>query len=668
MRSPIKIGQPGTTGMATALPSPRRGGVWLLAVALTVLALALSAPLAGAHDEPGVPAGQPGTIGAAASPPAGRSLAAVGSVSLPGFNADVWNYGGYAYIGTWGTGNNYPRECPARGVRIIDLSDPRNPTLTGAVATIGGTTQEDVEVARVETAAFQGDLLVTGVQACVRGSDAPRGLDLWDVSDPRNPQHLAFWSSGPGNGAAGVHELHLFQRGDRAYVAAAVPFSELLEGQGDFRLVDVTDPRRPAQVSAWGATLDGGLVPGREQTFYDHSAYTNDAGTLAILSYWDAGAIVLDIADPARPRFVGRTTGNNTHSVWLAQGESVLLTADELGQPEGGAWGYLHAWDVRDSAAPREIGSFATPDSRSGRPGRQYAYTVHNPFVRGGVAYLSWFGEGVRVVDLADPAAPREIAAFIPAGAGDPYGVYPAAPEVWGVHADRGVVVVSDINAGLYVLQSVPPETQRCFPETGKCVQGRLLDYWQEHGGLAINGYPISDELVETLEDGRQYTVQYFERSRLENHPENAWPYDVLLGQFGRRIHPDDPAAAPGQGATYFAETGHNLAGRFLGYWRANGGLAEFGYPISEEFVETLEDGREYTVQYFERARFEYHPEVADPRYQVLLGQFGRRIFGERGGTERLVPPAQPAQRVQPAPPSQRGQPARPVGSGRQLM
>ena len=107
-------------------------------------------------------------------------------------------------------------------------------------------------MAAVETPALQGDLLVTDVQACARASNAPRGLDRWDVSDPRTPRHLAFWSSSPAAGAASVHEVHLVQRGGRVYVAATVPFSEALEGQGDVRLVDVTDPRRPVPVSAWG--------------------------------------------------------------------------------------------------------------------------------------------------------------------------------------------------------------------------------------------------------------------------------------------------------------------------------------------------------------------------------------------------------------------------------
>ena len=170
----------------------------------------------------------------------------------------------------------------------------------------------------------------------------------------------------------------------------------------------------------------------------------------------------------------------------------------------------------------------------------------------------------------------------------------------------------------------------RCFAETGRCAGGRFLAYWQAHGGLAVNGYPLSDAFTETLEDGKPYTVQYFERVRLEYHPEQADPaYQVLLGQFGRHFHPADPPAAPAPGTRYFAGTGHNLGGSFQAYWEAHGGLAQFGYPLTEEFTLTLEDGNPYTVQYFERARFEYHPDQPKP-YDVLLGQFGRAICGDR--------------------------------------
>lgn len=65
-------------------------------------------------------------------------------------------------------------------------------------------------------------------------------------------------------------------------------------------------------------------------------------------------------------------------------------------------------------------------------------------------------------------------------------------------------------------------------------------------------------------------------------------------------------------GEVYFPETGHNLRGEFKNYWDRNGGLAVFGFPISEEFTEQTPEGS-FTVQYFERQRFEFHPEKLHP-------------------------------------------------------
>ena len=180
------------------------------------------------------------------------------------------------------------------------------------------------------------------------------------------------------------------------------------------------------------------------------------------------------------------------------------------------------------------------------------------------------------------------------------------------------------------------------FHETGQTLCDRFLDYWNAHGGLAINGYPLTAARMETLEDGKQYQVQWFERVRMEYHPEVADPqYQVLLGQFGRKIHPADPAVVAKPGQRFFTETGHNLGGDFLSYWTAQGGLAQFGYPLSEEMQETL-DGKTYTVQYTERARFERHPENQPP-YTVLLGQFGRLLLNQGGPPAAAPPPAAPS-------------------------
>ena len=176
---------------------------------------------------------------------------------------------------------------------------------------------------------------------------------------------------------------------------------------------------------------------------------------------------------------------------------------------------------------------------------------------------------------------------------------------------------------------SPPSSGPRTFPETGFTVGGRFLTYWEGNGGLPIYGYPLTPERKEVLEDGKEYTVQYFERARFEYHPENKAPFDVLLGQFGRILHPADPPVAQQPGVKFHPETGHNVPADFQAFWDKNGGLPQFGYPLSEVIKETLEDGKEYEVQYFERARFERHPENQDP-FKILLGQFGRRILANR--------------------------------------
>lgn len=191
----------------------------------------------------------------------------------------------------------------------------------------------------------------------------------------------------------------------------------------------------------------------------------------------------------------------------------------------------------------------------------------------------------------------------------------------------------------------------QCFTATGQCIGGRFLADWLTNGGLARNGYPLTGEFRQTVEDGQSYMVQYFERARLEWHPQNNPFNQVQRGQFGRRIFRErtgretDPPV-PQAGPIYFHDTGHNLSGPFLDYFQRNGGIGTFGMPLTEAFPEQLEDGHTYHVQYFERARMEYHPENEAP-YDVLLGQFGRRILAEQRAAR--TPQGVPAIRPGPA-------------------
>jgi hypothetical protein len=100
---------------------------------------------------------------------------------------------------------------------------------------------------------------------------------------------------------------------------------------------------------------------------------------------------------------------------------------------------------------------------------------------------------------------------------------------------------------------------------------------------------------------------------------------------------------AQGQaGCRAFQETGKTVCGRFLSYWQENGGLPQQGYPISNEFAEKSDlDGKTYTVQYFERAIFELHPENKPP-YDVLLSHVGLFQF------QRKYPNGEPGQTATP--------------------
>jgi len=190
------------------------------------------------------------------------------------------------------------------------------------------------------------------------------------------------------------------------------------------------------------------------------------------------------------------------------------------------------------------------------------------------------------------------------------------------------------------------------FPVTQHTVCGLFLAYWQSHGGLAQQGYPIGEETQEVSAlDGKLYTVQYFERSVLEKHPEKAPPFDVLPTQLGTiRYQQKYPNGAPGQhavpGSPLFPATGHHVGGPFLAYWQSHGALAQQGYPISEEFTEVSAlDGKPYTVQYFERAVFEWHPENSTP-YKVLLAQLGTLRQREIGLLGNVSRPAAPGARL----------------------
>jgi hypothetical protein len=370
-----------------------------------------------------------------------------------GYNAMAVGLDGIAYLGSWGGGS----DCPSLGVRLIDVHDPTAPVPIATAAQYQGTTAEHLAVAHYNTSAFTGTLLMAGIQRCVANGAAQSGLALWDVTDPANPAELGFLPTG--RGTRGVHEFTARQQGDRWLAYLATPNSEITSGIGDLRVVDVTDPRNPQEIANWGAKRDAGLpvgtgaqcapvCRGQVPQVFLHSVALSADGRTAYLSYWDLGVILLDVSEPESPRWIGRyaepqAAEGNTHSVSLAHDGKLMLVADETFGPP---WGRLRLVDVQDPTNPVQVGTFDTPDSAAGTPGEQYAYTIHNPLTddrNQNRAYLAWYGDGVRLLDISDASHPVELTSWVP----------PHGGMIWSVSFMGDLLLAGDINNGLFVLR-----------------------------------------------------------------------------------------------------------------------------------------------------------------------------------------------------------------------
>ncbi|PDW04215.1 class F sortase [Candidatus Viridilinea mediisalina] len=210
-------------------------------------------------------------------------------------------------------------------------------------------------------------------------------------------------------------------------------------------------------------------------------------------------------------------------------------------------------------------------------------------------------------------------------------------------------IVVTIILFALVVLGLLHPQPahaqgERCFSETSYCIAGEIRRFWEQSGGLPVFGFPITP-LQEEVIEGRRIQVQWFERHRLELHPNLAPPYRVQLGRLGvDRLARDGRSGVHGNassaeaGCHFFPETGHTVCGEFLANWRSAGveldgqrgfsaaeNLALFGLPISAPQEERLSDGNVYLVQWFERARMELHPDLPAGR-RILNGLLGAEM------------------------------------------
>lgn len=331
------------------------------------------------------------------------------------------------------------------GTTILDVSDPASPTVaTQWPAPIGSHTHK-VQVAD--------GLLLVNQERFREGDPYAAGMAVYSLEDPFHPRPIGYFRST----GRGVHRV-VWTGGDYAYVSA-IP-----DGFEDriWVVVDLRDPERPVELGRWwwpgtrsGDSQPVNVPPGRR--YAAHHALIH--GDRAYLGYGDAGMVILDIADRSAPKEVCRlnwSPGGDTHTVMPLPGRGLAVVTDEAVQDRcEGEPHYVRVVDVRDEHVPRVVGACPVPQGDFCERGLRFGpHNLHEnqpgSYHSEQLVFVTYFNAGLRVYDVADPAAPLEIAHWIPE---TPSGQ--EAVQINDVYVDAAYrIYVSDrVHGGVYVIE-----------------------------------------------------------------------------------------------------------------------------------------------------------------------------------------------------------------------
>jgi hypothetical protein len=279
-------------------------------VAAVGLAASLVLPLAATAHQHGSDEGH--LLGTGAS----GKIELVGQVTVhdaePGLIADVAVDPDldYAYLARWGgeacaSPEGGGKDTFDGGVYVIDIRDPANPTEVGFIPTHQDTlVGEGMQVIRLDTAAFTGDVLVINHEGC--GKNFKAGVSLWDVTDPLNPRKLQEnFGDITIDGQRAVpdvnqtHSAFAWQAGDRAFVVATDD-----EEAADVDIFEITDPKKPVLIAEFDLNELAVSQPelGLTDSFlHDMVVKEMNGRFIMLLSYWDGGYVQLDVTDPTNP-------------------------------------------------------------------------------------------------------------------------------------------------------------------------------------------------------------------------------------------------------------------------------------------------------------------------------------------------------------------------------
>jgi len=424
-----------------------------------------------------------------------RRVRRLGHLDLPGAG-QVTVSGRHAYVGHIPNKQNL-------GTSIVDIADPANPRLVATVTLddptshshkvrvvgdlmivnhernptpvgrraeqLPGVRRELTDVlgrppTRAELAAklsiTEADL--GEVEAAEKQPYRNGGFRLYDVSNPAQPKFIHHHLTG----GIGVHRFDMDAR--YAYIS-----TEMDGFVGNILVIyDIRDPRAPQEVSRWwmpGQHIAAGETPawsGKRHRLHHALRFGNEMWA----SCWHGGFRIVDISDIANPKTVASYNYHPpfpepTHTAMpvpdLIRGRRIALAIDEEDQAqsaneEEARRGRVHAgmstYDVSNYGNVKplalfEVSELDSPFART--PGARFGAHQFHERMTGTLVHAVWFSAGLRIVDVADPAAPREVGFFIPEPAGGR-----AAPQTNDVMLDeRGLIYIVDRHVGFDVLE-----------------------------------------------------------------------------------------------------------------------------------------------------------------------------------------------------------------------
>ncbi len=419
----------------------------------------------------------------------------LGHLDLPGAG-QVTVAGQYAYLGHIPNKQNL-------GTSIIDISDPKNPRVAAAI-TLDDATSHSHKVRVV------GDLMIVNhernptpvgrraeqlpgvrrdlreafgrepscaelaqklsvtetdlaaIEAAEKQPYRNGGFRIYDVANPSSPKLIHHQLTG----GVGVHRFDMDER--YAYIS-----TEMEGFIGNILVIyDLRDPQKPDEVSRWwmpGQHIAVGEKPGwsgKRHRLHHALRFGNEMWA----SCWHGGFRIVDVADLKNPKTVASYNYHPpfpepTHTVMPVPaklgGRRIAIAIDEEDQAqsaneEQARRGRPHAgmsiFDVSDYASVKPISLFEVSelDSPFARtPGARFGAHQFHERMSGTLVFAVWFGAGLRIVDVADPSAPREVGFFIPEPAAGR-----AAPQSNDVMLDqRGLIYVVDRDVGFDVLE-----------------------------------------------------------------------------------------------------------------------------------------------------------------------------------------------------------------------